>query len=334
MAAVLLLAPLQACGIGSFLGAQESTTGGSATWSQSLAPQGPTPVPAVHGNPFLERDQYVASDSAAARAAMSGGGPAESDLLFRLADVPAAIWLLPETHPSGTVGPYVEGVVQEAQSQGRVAVFVAYGVPGRDCIHSHSAGGTGVEEYVPWIREISDAAGRGSVLVLEPDALASLGDCPLDHDRTALMADAVAVLADGPVTYVDAGHSGWESSGTMASRLRAVGVDRVRGFSLNVAGYGSVDRERAYGDALAGQTGGAHFVVDVGRAGAGTASTWCNPAGQAVGPLPGAVEGQGALDAHLWVKPPGESDGECGGGPAAGEFWSERAVEMMRAAQW
>jgi endoglucanase len=36
----------------------------------------------------------------------------------------------------------------------------------------------------------------------------------------------------------------------------------------------------------------------------------------------------------LWVKEPGESDGTCNNGPAAGEWWNERALELAAAAGW
>jgi endoglucanase len=32
----------------------------------------------------------------------------------------------------------------------------------------------------------------------------------------------------------------------------------------------------------------------------------------------------------LWVKPPGESDGYCQGGPAPGEFWLEYALGLVK----
>jgi endoglucanase len=35
----------------------------------------------------------------------------------------------------------------------------------------------------------------------------------------------------------------------------------------------------------------------------------------------------------LWVKVPGESDGECGGGPPAGTWWHAGAVELARNAE-
>lgn len=40
--------------------------------------------------------------------------------------------------------------------------------------------------------------------------------------------------------------------------------------------------------------------------------------------------GEPALDAYLWIKRPGESDGECRGGPAAGQWWPEYALGPAR----
>ena len=39
------------------------------------------------------------------------------------------------------------------------------------------------------------------------------------------------------------------------------------------------------------------------------------------------------VDAYLWVKRPGESDGECKGGPKAGDWWPEYALGLAQASQ-
>ena len=41
------------------------------------------------------------------------------------------------------------------------------------------------------------------------------------------------------------------------------------------------------------------------------AGNWCNPVGSGLGLHPTANTGQAAVDAYLWVKIPGESDGQC-----------------------
>lgn len=37
-------------------------------------------------------------------------------------------------------------------------------------------------------------------------------------------------------------------------------------------------------------------------------------------------------DAYLWIKPPGESDGACNGGPEAGAWWPEYALGLAQRA--
>ncbi len=45
---------------------------------------------------------------------------------------------------------------------------------------------------------------------------------------------------------------------------------------------------------------------------------WCNPPGRALGEAPTTKTADALVDAYLWVKRPGESDGECKGGPEGG----------------
>ena len=56
-----------------------------------------------------------------------------------------------------------------------------------------------------------------------------------------------------------------------------------------------------------------HFIVDTGRNGVGNmrsdCSNWCNPRGAGVGRFPTTETGNSSIDAFLWLKTPGESDG-------------------------
>lgn len=49
---------------------------------------------------------------------------------------------------------------------------------------------------------------------------------------------------------------------------------------------------------------------------------WCNPPGAGVGPRPKATPGPALVDAYLWVKIPGQSDGQCdsNGGARAWDY--------------
>ena len=96
-----------------------------------------------------------------------------------------------------------------------------------------------------------------------------------------------------------------------------------------------------------------HFVIDSSRNGQGpwTPTTsypdpqdWCNPPDRGLGVRPTADTGQALLDAYLWIKIPGESDGECTRGlgptgtvdpewgivdPAAGSWFPEMALDLV-----
>jgi endoglucanase len=52
------------------------------------------------------------------------------------------------------------------------------------------------------------------------------------------------------------------------------------------------------------------------------AGNWCNAPGSGLGPRPTASTGAPLVDAYLWVKTPGESDGQCdaAGGARAWDY--------------
>lgn len=292
-------------------------------------------------NPFAERAQTVLPNpllQAAATQADAEGRTADAERLRRLDEVAVGIWLTPERFPEDEVASYVADTVATAGPT--VPVFVLYGIPDRDCASGFSAGGLDEDSYLPWVRAIAAAAGETSVAVLEPDALAAATSCADENTRIELLREAVDILADaGVTTYVDAGHSFWVSAADMAELLRSVGVERIRGFATNVANYQPEPKERAYAAELSGLLGGAQYVIDTGRNGESTATgepveEWCNPSEQSLGVLPGVVDDDSGLDALLWIKPPAESDGTCNGGPAAGDIWIDRALELATAAGW
>ena len=90
----------------------------------------------------------------------------------------------------------------------------------------------------------------------------------------------------------------------------------------------------AYGRQVSALLGGVRFVVDTSRNGNGPGDDWCNPSGRAVGERPTGSTGHDVVDAYLWIKTPGESDGACNGGPSAGVFWPDYALGLVRAAGW
>lgn len=301
-----------------------------------------SPADAQAVNPYDEGAGYADPDSPAAQAAQQAEerGDAEAQRVFdRLAGTPQGIWLTPEEYPAGQVGGFVSKIVADADEAGEVPTFVVYGIPNRDCTGGFSGGGLPADQYGPWVQEIADAAADGDfpAVVVEPDALASALACGALEERLRLIGDAVDRLVEaGITTYLDGGHSNWVEPQELADLLEQVGVDEVRGFATNVSNYQTDEDEKAYAEKLSGILGGAHYLLDSGRNGNGSTDDWCNPPGRAYGTDPAAApEGDVEhLDAYVWVKPAGESDGECNGGPAAGEFWPERALEMAASSGW
>ena len=108
-----------------------------------------------------------------------------------------------------------------------------------------------------------------------------------------------------------------------------------------------------YVDNLGTAVATTHFVIDTSRNGqgpwapppdhpAGDPQDWCNPPDRGVGLRPSLNTGNVLIDAYLWIKIPGESDGQCnrwGPGPedpvrgmvdpAAGVWFPEMALELV-----
>jgi endoglucanase len=280
------------------------------------------------GHPFGGRPLWVNPDTPAAVAAEYGATQAERDAGEILAAQPTGIWLTPEKQPAGRVGEYVRGLV--AASQSALPVFVIYGITDRDC-GGQSAGGLAPGAYLDWVNEITDALDNGlAIVILEPDSIALSVECDDPDERLQLVSQAVDRLATtNAAIYLDGGHSNWLPADEMADLLRTAGVDRVRGFATNVSNTQSSVPEREYATRLSDELGGAHAVIDTSRNGNGPPSDaeWCNVPGRAIGETPTAVEDP-VVDAVLWIKPPGESDGRCNGGPAAGDWWPDAAIEL------
>lgn len=221
---------------------------------------------------------------------------------------------------------------------GALPVLVAYNIPLRDC-SGYSAGGAGSPDaYRAWIRAFAAGIGtRPAVVILEPDALAAL-NCLTSEDRATRLAslkDAIEVLAaQGKVSvYVDAGNSAWVSASDMAQRLTSAGIAKARGFALNVSNFRWTSESATYGRAISDAIAGKPFVIDTSRNGVGPTadSQWCNPDGRALGPIP-AASPESRVDAYLWIKRPGQSDGTCNGGPSAGAWWADYALGLAQSA--
>jgi endoglucanase len=250
----------------------------------------------------------------------------------RLAAISSATWLT-GADPRGDARNAVE------QAGDAVPVLVAYNIPGRDCGSYSKGGAKGASAYRHWIDRLALGIGNGkAAVIVEPDALAS--GCTSMH----LLRYAVTRLAKLKHTgvYLDAGHSHWQPARTMARRLRRAAISKADGFALNVSNYRTDDELIAY----ARQIGPWHYVIDTSRNGQGPwagEQDWCNPPGRGLGERPTTITGTSRLDAKLWIKTPGESDGACTRGtagpedpewgitdPAAGAWFGPQADDLIR----
>ena len=231
----------------------------------------------------------------------------------------------------------VDAATTTMTATGAMPVFVAYNIPQRDCGGFSGSNTTTAQAYRDWVVAFANGiGGRRAAVVLEPDALAMM-DCLSVADqqlRLDLLKFAVQTFAaKGSIAvYLDAGHPRWKSASTMSARLINAGIALAQGFSLNVSNFYLTSENITYGVQVSALVGGKHFVIDTGRNGVGPSSDaqWCNPADRALGLRPTTATGNALVDAYLWIKTPGESDGACNGAPGAGTWMPEYALGLAQ----
>ena len=316
----LLLLTLNSCG------GMTTQAAGSATTPQAAPPAASD----FYLDPNNSALSWVQNNPADSRA---------STISSQIASQPSARWF---GDWSGDIASAAQQYASAAASAGKLPIMVAYNIPGRDC-GQYSAGGAASDaDYQRWIANFSKGIGSNpAVLVLEPDALGLLTDClssAQQQDRLNLLAYAVSQFAsNAPNTkvYLDAGHADWIAADEMASRLKSANIAQARGFALNTSNYIGTASNTAYGNAVVAALNlNKRFVIDTSRNGNGAApdSAWCNPAGRRVGAVSQMAPGTTGLEMLLWVKLPGESDGNCGigAGSSAGEFLPQAAYQMAQ----
>ncbi len=279
--------------------------------------------------------------------------PALAALYAKLADNGGAEWIGDWTP---NVGRYVGKRADMILKSGVLPYFVIYNVPKRDCGQYSAGGSEGADKYKAWISAFANSLGnRRAAVILEPDSLGLLGKKMADgkaclseaaqKERLELLRFAVHTLVSlgNTAVYIDAGHSGWLKPAVDAKLLKEAGIEEADGFALNVSNYKATSTEIPYGKEISKLVGGKHFVIDTSRNGNGPPkcdeaaddeNCWCNPPGRALGSPPTASTADPLIDAYLWLKKPAESDGKCNGGPKAGDFFQDRALELARNAKF
>ncbi len=223
-------------------------------------------------------------------------------------------------------------------------------------------------------------------VVLEPDSLGNLAT-NMDVPKCAASAKAyrdsiayaISTLATPNVAiYLDAAHGGWLGWDKNRNKIvhiyqevltAAGGAEKIRGFAVNVSNYNVVDRgddptkggsgpcpdEITYVKKLSESLAtvgikGKGFVIDTSRNGRGgiraNQGSWCNVKGAGLGERPRAAPAP-LVDAYVWLKTPGESDGTanaseprfdpmCKGSdatpaaPQAGQWFSDYFVQLAK----
>ncbi|MFD0368968.1 glycoside hydrolase family 6 protein [Streptomyces sp. NPDC059071] len=331
LATAALAAALLLTGCGTDGDGPPSPVGPPSARGEAAAPTG--------GSPF-----WVDPESDAARQVKvyeAQGRTEDAKVLRRISERPVAEW------PAGdNPVPDVTRAVDGAARDGRTVVFVAYNIPHRDCGMYSAGGAHDAQAYRQWVDSFASAIGDApAIVVLEPDAVPHVVDgcTPGEYheERLGLLSEAVLRFKRQPRTrvYLDAGNPAWiDDPNKLVEPLRRAGIARADGFALNVSNFQTNDVVRGFGAGLSRLLGGAHFTVDTSRNGFGPLpgdreEAWCNPPGRALGVPPTDRTGDELVDAYLWIKRPGDSDGPCRGGPAAGTWWPDYALGLARRAR-
>jgi endoglucanase len=281
--------------------------------------------------------------AAQAKAYRAARDRADAALMRQIAGRPTAAWLggtAPEARRRAA------GLTRRAARAGAAPIMVLYAIPSRDCGGASGGGAATADQYRAWVHAVASGIGRRrAVVIVEPDATAHIASGCLPAaaatEREALLAYAIADLKSRTraTVYLDGGNAGWTAAREMAPVLQRAGIRRADGFSVNVGNFYTTAQSRRYGDTLSRRLGGTHFVIDTSRNGNGPYTgpltpQWCNPPGRALGAAPTTRTGDRSVDALLWVKYPGASDGSCRPGePPAGAWWPEYALGLVRASR-
>jgi len=291
------------------------------------------------------------------------GQDGSAALMHKIARQPIFRWIgKTDRNPERNTRVFLQRAAERAP--GTVPGITVLAHQGEKCGRGYTAGGGHADaSYRRWMQRFVKALGNHRVIIaLEPDALGTL-KCLHRSRRASRLRNlnyATQLLSQKPnvTTYIEAGASDWRPPGEMARYLRAAGVSRVRGFSLNITHFDTDRNNVSYGRRISRMLGGKHFVINTDENGVGrvwyrrwvsrannlwkTVNVWCNPKRAALGTQPQAVN-DSKLDGYLWMSRPGASAGSCRnwsprysmrGGPSAGSFWVDRGLMLARQARW
>lgn len=280
---------------------------------------------------------FVPPGTDAITAAASASGT-DKTALQKIASQPQATWLGEWNSNNGTV---VDSLLTGAAKLNQAAIFVLYGIPDRDLGGDSSGGYTSDAQYKSFVDSIVSAVkGRQAWFIIEPDAIGEgwASDSTLSSsqktDRAGLLTYAATQLATvSSHVYLDTGD--WLAPSLVASTLNICGISAATGISVNVSGYNTSANEEKFADSVVKLLSGTkHYVIDTSRNGNGPAPTgqWCNVQNMKLGVAPSTNTNDPYCDAYLWVKYPGQSDGDAGSetpnAPASGDWFQSYAIGL------
>ncbi|RLN85308.1 hypothetical protein BBJ28_00022764 [Nothophytophthora sp. Chile5] len=237
----------------------------------------------------------------------------------------------------------LDSITSECSEDTRMTIVV-YGIPNKDCNAGLSSGGTvsSTADYQDFLQDLTDAVGDRKVLyVVEPDAvglLAEDGGCGssagyLDNLKVAV--EALSANANAQL-YVDVGYWTLEYESqrstvvSVITELAAAGT--LKGITINTSNYRTTTEVTGLCTDFQTAMGSEDLtcIIDTSRNYNDPPSTeWCNLKTAGIGMPPTSETGVSNLDYFMWIKPPGESDGQCSGstdslaGTTAGTFYQE-----------
>jgi endoglucanase len=275
-----------------------------------------------------------------------GRGRAAS-LMWRIAREPRFRWFGRWNRPvRRRVRNYLRCVA--AEQPGAIPLMVVMRHQGKGC-GGYTGGGAAEDARTrAWYRSFARAVGGARVIIgFEPDSLGTV-DClnpSRRDDRLRLLAYGVDVLSRLPraTIYLEAGASDWEPAARTAKQLRRIGINKVRGFMLNVTHHDWTRNNIRHGLQISRLVGGKHFIINTSYNGRGPlhykkwinrakhmwrrVNVWCHPGLRGLGPAPTTATSNPRVDAYMYINRPGYSAGACNGGPLPiGTWWPERGL--------
>jgi endoglucanase len=333
---------------------------GTPTGSNGLDPRGvdpnaPNPLTGLRFFVDPTEPSYLKYESLTRQ-----GRNSEASLMWKVAGQPRFRWFGRWTHPHLTikVREYLNCV--EALQPGAVPLMTVMRHQGKKCGGGYDAGGASEDARArAWYDKFAQAVGDARVVIaFEPDSLGTL-ECLTPSRRRArieLLRYGVDVLSRLPnaTIYLEAGASDWEPASKTAGQLRSIGIQKVRGFMLNVTHYDWTAENIRHGLEISRRTGGKPFIISTAFNGRGpvhlrkrvrisgkkkawrTLNVWCHPLKRGLGPAPSTSTAHPKVDAYMWIGRPGYSGGSCNGGPLpVGKFWTSRALMFAQfATDW